>query len=72
MSDAVRQAVLDARSTEVRSSWLNLAPDGAQAADIAETVVRSKADILKEASGAMLAQANQTRESVISLLQAGG
>jgi hypothetical protein len=70
MREAVRQAVIDARSPKIATAWLSL-PGLAmtQAAD-EETVARSKAEILKEASQAMLAQANQTRESVRSLLQA--
>lgn len=70
MSDAVRQAVIDARTTETRKGWLEPAAAAPADADVEEAVFRSKADILAAASQAMLAQANQTRESVISLLQA--
>jgi hypothetical protein len=70
MSDAVRQAVIDARSTQSRTTWLNLVRDNRSATNVEEAVARSKADILKEASQAVLAQANQTRDSVMSLLQA--
>ena len=72
MSDAVRQAVIDARAVEPRKGWLDLGSDDGEATNVEETVVQSKAEILAAASQAMLAQANQTRESVISLLQAAG
>lgn len=72
MSDAVRQAVIDARAVEPRKGWLDLGSDDGEATNVEETVVQSKAEILAAASQAMLAQANQTRESVISLLRAAG
>ena len=70
MSDAVRQAVIDARNPKPAAAWLDLAPGDPVRQTVEEAVLRSKADILKEASQAMLAQANQTRDSVMSLLQA--
>jgi flagellin-like hook-associated protein FlgL len=70
MRDAVRQAVIDARTPTATTRWIQLAPGPTSEADIEEAVARSKADILAEAAQAMLAQANQTRESVTSLLQA--
>jgi len=70
MRDAVRQAVIDARTPAAATKWIELPPALSPGSDIAEAVARSKADILAEAAQAMLAQANQTRESVTSLLQA--
>ena len=70
MRDAVRQAVIDARTPAAATKWIELPPALLPGSDVAEAVARSKADILAEAAQAMLAQANQTRESVTSLLQA--
>jgi hypothetical protein len=70
MRDAVRQAVIDARSPAPSADWLNLPVVAPKETVSDETVARSKAEILKEASQAMVAQANQTRDSVKSLLQA--
>ena len=70
MRDAVRQAVIDARTPAATTRWIELPPALSLGSDIEEAIARSKADILAEAAQAMLAQANQTRESVTSLLQA--
>mgnify|MGYP003575345251 CR=1 FL=1 len=72
MSDAVRQAVLDARLPETSERWLNITWEAPVVPLADDELARSRADIVKAASQALIAQANQTRESVISLLQAPG
>jgi hypothetical protein len=72
MSDAVRAAVLEARSAEPAAKWIDIDWEPAAMPLAEEAVLRSRADIVKEASQALIAQANQTRESVISLLQSPG
>jgi hypothetical protein len=72
MSDAVRAAVLEARSAEPAAKWIDIDWEPAAMPLAEEAVLRSRADIVKEASQALIAQANQTRESVISLLQSRG
>lgn len=72
MRDAVRQAVIDARTRPETAKWIELPPRLPAQAGIEQVLIRSKADILAEASQAMVAQANQTRDSVMSLLQAPG
>jgi len=69
MLDAVRQAVIDARTPPSVTLWVQRSPTAAPEI-VEEEVIRSKESILEEASKALLAQANQTRESVISLIQA--
>ena len=72
MSDAVRQAVIDARTPDVAAKWIGYVPKGTPEADAEVVAFRSKAEILSDASQAMLAQANQTRESIRGLLDPGG
>lgn len=72
MSDAVRQAVIDARTPAATTKWIEYVPKETPEADAEAVALRSKAEILSDASQAMLAQANQTRESIRGLLDPGG
>jgi hypothetical protein len=70
MSDAVRAAVIQARSANEADRLTSAVPLKDETFT-PEAIIRSKADILKQASQALIAQANQSRDSVLSLLQAG-
>ena len=72
MSDAVRQAVIDARTPAATTKWVEYVPKEPAETDAEAIAIRSKAEILSDASQAMLAQANQTRESIRGFLDPGG